>query len=165
MCVLLLGPGVNSAPHFPFLLPCMSAKKIYKNIKWNSNVAGAPIRNETKMAFVCACVCKEKVCACAMLRAPVCGACVCVLWGEMVNYLQSQAPETATTVLGRARASGKQPSSLFLPSLPLFPVSFLLLSPFSPSIGLQCITADSRTCSFAWCPWLLVKLSYSNSDF
>lgn len=129
VCVLVLGLGVNFAPHLPSLLWCMSAKKIYKNIKWNSNVAGTPTRDETKMAFVCACVCKtqrEKR-LCVRGWGLQCAVRVCVLWGEAVNYLQSQAPETATTVLGRASASGKQPSSLFFFTFHTF-VSCLLPS-------------------------------------
>ena len=87
---------------------------------------------------LCVCVC---VCVCVWESM-----CVCVLWGETVNYLHSQTPDNATTVQGRASASGKQPSSLFY----LFYLCFLssslyamLPTPFSPSTDAQSIIADS----------------------
>lgn len=78
-------------------------------------MAGTPVTDETKMAFVCVCVCKETkrtpetVCM-WVVQGWVCSVFVCVLCCEMVNNLQPQTPDTATTVLGRASASGKQPS-------------------------------------------------------
>lgn len=73
--------------------------------------------------------------------------CVCALWGETVNYLHSQTPDNATTVQGRASASGKQPSSLlfYLCYLRFLSSSLyaMLPTPFSPSTDAQSIIADS----------------------
>lgn len=105
-------------------------------------MAGTPLGDETKMAFVCAHVRRQT----KTKSENVClwEACVCVLWGETVNYLQSQTPDNATTVLRRASASGKQPSSLFcllylcLLSLFLYAV---VPTPFSHSTVVESTTA------------------------
>lgn len=50
-CARVLDPGlgVNFGPCLTSLLRCMSVKKIYKNIRSNSNVAGSAVRDETKL--------------------------------------------------------------------------------------------------------------------
>lgn len=113
------------APSLPFYVIICQQRKYTKSLKWNSNVAAAPVRDWTKMAFVCACVCVERqgeclrMCAYEKSRAWGCSVCVCSLrWdGKLL---------TVSNPWHCHRWAGESQHLRQTPTLPLFPVLFLL---------------------------------------
>ena len=151
-------------------LPYLSAtqqRKCTKALKWNSNGVGNPAREETKVAFVCACVCKGdrvtlRMCIYEKFRAYVCvSVCVCVCvcvweyvcvcslrWDSKLFTLSN--PRQCHHCAGQSQRLRQTTLLSFLPFLPLFPVFFSLCNASYAIFSLNwCSKYYRRQCMFS----------------